>query len=60
MNILIPLNPGNQFILLNIGHALLVDKEKEKYTKRNGNSTEQNTERFMTEYPVHPRIIKTI
>ena len=36
------------------------DKEKEKYTKRNGNSTEQNTERFMTEYPVHPRIIKTI
>ena len=60
MDILIPFYPGDQFILLNIGHPFFVYKEKEEYAKRNGNHTEQYTERFMAEYPVDTRIIEAV
>ena len=60
MDILIPFYPGDQFIFLDIGHPFFVYKEKEEYTKRNGNHTEQYTERFMAEYPVDTRIIEAV
>ena len=60
MNILIPLDSGNQFILFYIRHPLLVDKEKEKYTKRDGDNTKQYTKRFVTEHPIYTGIIKTV
>ena len=60
MDILIPFYPGDQFIFLDIGHPFFVYKEKEEYAKRNGNHTEQYTERFMAEYPVDTRIIESV
>ena len=60
MDILIPFYPGDQFIFLDIGHPFFVYKEKEEYAKRNGNHTEQYTERFMAKYPVNTRIIEAV
>ena len=60
MNILIPLDSGNQFILFYIRHPLLVDKEKEKYTKRDGDNTKQYTKRFVTAHPISTGLIKTV
>ena len=60
VDILIPFYADNQFVFFYIGHPLLVYKEKEEYTERNGNDAKQYAERFMTEYPVHSGIIETV
>ena len=60
MNILIPLDSGDQFILFYIRHPLLVYKEKEEYTKWNRDHTKQYTKRFVTKHPIYTGVIEAI
>ena len=60
MDILVPFDAGHQFVLLDIRHPLLADKEKEEEAKRKGDKAEEHAQPLMAEHPADARIVETV
>ena len=60
VDILVPLDTHHQLVLLNFGHAFLLQVEEEKHAERKRSQCHTYTQFLVREHPVHTLVVEVL